>query len=175
MTFAPAPGCSLEPGTPAPTADEIADRILALPEVTAVVADEASGAPPASWGWRFFYVGDDRRRPFATLGEHDMPGFDDDSQLDRPGVYRLNLDLGRAEFERRFGYPPAQFTDHRPSLDATTLDEVLPHPVYGTHGWACVLNPGVRSLTETGRLLAYAHDRALQRHRRTLDRRHRPA
>lgn len=149
-----------------PTADEIAERVLALPGVELLVATEESGAPEVAWGWRFFYVGPDRRRPFATIGERDMAGFDEDSRLDRPGVFRLNLDLGRHEFQRLFGYPPAESDDRRASIDASALDEVLPHPVYGTAGWACVLNPGLRSLAEVERLIAYAHDRAAERDRR---------
>ena len=84
----------------------LADRILALPGVDQLVASEENGSPEGAWGDRFFYVGPDRRQPFATIVEHDVPGFDEASQLDRPGVFRLNLDLGRAEFERVFGFPP---------------------------------------------------------------------
>ncbi|MFC3504669.1 DUF6194 family protein [Micromonospora krabiensis] len=149
---------------PPPTADDFAERIRALPDVAVVVADEASGAPEVAWGWRFFYVGPDRRLPFATLGESDMTGYDEESRLHRPGVFRLNLDLGRREFERVVGYPPARFADHRASIDFAVLDELLPNPLYGSAGWASVLNPGPRSLAEVERLIAYAHRRA--RHRR---------
>lgn len=164
MASVPAPfaGCS----TPA----DLAARILALPQVTHVLADEASGAPQASWGDRFFFVGSDRRRPFATIVEHDVRGFDEDSRLGRAGVFRLNIDIGREEFQRRFGYPPAEFPDHRPGIDFTRLDEILPHPAYGTHGWACILNPRPRRLPDVDRLLAHAHRRALSRHQRALDR-----
>ncbi|MEV5690922.1 DUF6194 family protein [Micromonospora globbae] len=155
-----------------PTADDLAERILTLPEVALVVADEASGAPEVAWGWRFFYVGPDRRMPFATIGESDMAGFDEESRLHRPGVFRLNLDLGRREFARVLGYPPARFADHRTSVDFTALDEVIPNPLYGAAGWVSVLNPGPRSLAEVERLIAYAHDRALDRHRRRSDRGH---
>ncbi|WP_157743147.1 DUF6194 family protein [Micromonospora coriariae] len=154
--------------------DDVAALVLALPEVAVVQADEASGAPRSSWGDRFFFVGPDRRRPFATLVGQDTAGFDEASKLDRPGVFRLSLDLGREEFERRFGYPPAQFAEHRSAVDFTALDQVTPHPAYGTHGWACVLNPGPRGLAEVDRLLAHAHHRALRRHKRSLDRQHRP-
>ncbi|MGQ5260556.1 DUF6194 family protein [Micromonospora sp. ZYX-F-536] len=154
-------------------ADDIADLILALPEVAVVRADEASGAPQSSWGDRFFFVGPDRRRPFATLVGQDTAGFDEDSQIDRPGIFRLSLDLGREEFQNLFGYPPAQSDDHRRVVDFTALDQVVPHPVYGTHGWACVLNPGPRSLAEVDRLLAHAHQRASRRHQRSLDRQRR--
>jgi hypothetical protein len=44
---------------------------------------------------RFFFVGPDRMRPFATIVLRDMAGFDEDSNLDRQGVFRLNIDLGR--------------------------------------------------------------------------------
>ncbi|WP_233565064.1 DUF6194 family protein [Micromonospora musae] len=146
------------------TADEITARILALPDVELLVATDESGAPEVAWGWRFFYVGPDRRRPFATIGERDMAGFDEESRLDRPGVFRLNLELGRREFHRLFGYPPAEADERRASVDVSTLDEVLPHPVYGTAAWGCVLNPGPRSLAEVERLIGYAHGRAHERH-----------
>ncbi|MBB5827001.1 DUF6194 family protein [Micromonospora carbonacea] len=162
MTPSPPP----VPAAPIPTEAELARRILALPGVTQVWADAASGAPRASWGERFFFVGPDRRRPFATIVAHDTPGFDEDSRLDRPDVHRLNVELGRAEFQRRFGYPPARFPDHRAGIDFTRQDEVLPHPVYGLHGWACVLRPGGGLLPEVDRLLAHAHARAVDRHRR---------
>ncbi|MFU8871645.1 DUF6194 family protein [Micromonospora sp. SL4-19] len=164
---------TLNPAPTAPGADDIADRILALPEATMVRADEASGAPPSSWGDRFFFVGDGRRQPFATIVEHDTGGGDEDSRLDRPGVFRLSVELGREEFQRRFGYPPARFADNRASVDFTLLDEIGPHPVYGAYGWACVLNPA-RTLAEVDQLLAHAHGRALERHHRSLRRQHRP-
>ncbi|MGS2618895.1 DUF6194 family protein [Micromonospora sp. LZ34] len=156
---------------PGPTAAELAQRILALPDVAEVVADEESGVPEAHWGDRFFFVGPDRRRPFATIVFHDTPGFDEDSRLDRPGVFRLNVELGREEFQRRFGYPPAGFPGHRAGVDFTRLDEVLPHPAYGLHGWACVLNPTPRRLPDVARLLAHAHRRALARHQKASSRR----
>lgn len=152
------------------TPAELTDRILTLPHVTHLLADEESGAPRLSWGDRFFFIGTERRRPFATIVEHDVPGFEEDSRLDRAGIFRLNVDLGREEFLRQFGYLPAEFPDHRPGIDFTRLDEILPHPTYGTHGWACILNPGPQRLPEIERLLAHAHRRALNRHQRALDR-----
>jgi erythromycin esterase-like protein len=141
---------------------ELAERILTLPGVAVVLADAASGAPEISWGDRFFFAGADRRQPFATIVERDVPGFDEESGLDRPSVYRLNIQLGRAGFERAFGYPPAEFQDHRAELDFTVSDTVLPHPVYATHGWACILNPTGQQWPEVHRLMAYALDRRRQ-------------
>ncbi|WP_433342127.1 DUF6194 family protein [Micromonospora sp. CA-111912] len=156
----------------APAVAELVERIVALPHVTQVQADERSGAPEVSWGDRFFFVGSDRRRPFATIVEHDVPGFDEDSHLDRPGIFRLNVHVGREEFQRRFGYPPVELPDHRPGIDFTRCDEVLPHPAYGTYGWACVLNPGIHRLPEVDRLLAHAHRRAAGEHRRARGEQH---
>jgi hypothetical protein len=141
----------------------LADRILALPGVEQLVASEENGAPEGAWGDRFFYVGPDRRQPFATIVDHDVPGFDQASQLDRPGVFRLNLDLGRAEFERQFGFPPKDFEEHRDEFDFARLDTVVPHPGYALHGFASIIMPGPQLLTEVDRLLAIAHGRAVDR------------
>jgi Family of unknown function (DUF6194) len=156
----------------APTPADLAERILALPDVTHVRADEASGAPDMSWGDRFFFIGSERRRPFATIVEHDTPGFDEDSDLARSGIFRLNVEIGREEFQRQFGYPPAELSGHRPGIDFTQLNEILPHPAYGVQGWVCILNPGPRRLPDVDRLLAHSHRRALDRRQRTLNRRH---
>ncbi|PYC64767.1 erythromycin esterase [Micromonospora arborensis] len=144
----------------------LADRILALPGVEQVVASEENGAPEGAWGDRFFHVGPDRRQPFATIVEHDVPGFDEASQLDRPGVFRLNLDLGRAEFERLFGFPPKAFEDHRDTFDFARLDTLVPHPGYALYGFGSIVMPGPQMLPEVDRLLAVAYARAADRHQR---------
>ncbi|AEB45473.1 MULTISPECIES: DUF6194 family protein [Micromonospora] len=148
----------------------LAERILALPGVEQVVASQENGSPEVAWGDRFFHVGADRRQPFATIVEHDVPGFDEASQLDRPGVFRLNLDLGRAEFERRFGFPPKDFEEHRHEFDFARLDTVVPHPGYALHGFASIVMPGPHLLPEVDQLLAVAHARAVDRHERAVRR-----
>ena len=147
------------------TVDELAARALALPGADQQVADEASGAPEISWGDRFFFVGGQRQRPFATIVGRDVPGFDEASHLDRPGVVRLNAELGRQRFAEAFGFPPARLPDHLDDFDFTQPDVVLPHPAYGTHGWACIVAPTAHGLADVERLLAHAHRRATARHR----------
>ncbi|GAB3863273.1 hypothetical protein GCM10029963_71500 [Micromonospora andamanensis] len=148
----------------------LADRILALPGVEQVVASEENGSPEGAWGDRFFHVGPDRRQPFATIVEHDVPGFDDASQLDRPGVFRLNLDLGRTEFEKLFGFPPKAFEDHRHEFDFARLDTLVPHPGYARYGFGSIVMPGPHLLPEIDRLLTIAHARAVDRHERAARR-----
>ncbi|WP_328348182.1 DUF6194 family protein [Micromonospora sp. NBC_00421] len=148
----------------------LVDRILALPGVEQLVASEENGSPEGSWGDRFFYVGPDRRQPFASIVAHDVPGFDEASQLDRPGVFRLNLDLGRAEFERVFGFPPKAFEEHRHAFDFARLDTLVPHPGYARYGFGSIVMPGPQLLPEIDRLLATAYARAVDRHERAVRR-----
>ncbi|SHN44347.1 DUF6194 family protein [Cryptosporangium aurantiacum] len=168
LHVAAAPGEAPEPTATvseaaAARAAALAARISTLPDVTALQAEYGSQAPESNWGNYFFFLGDDQYRPFATIVIRNMPGYDEESQLDRPDVVRLNLHVGRAEFERRFGFPPRELSAHR--FDYTAVDELLPHPVYGNQGWMCVLNPD-RTLPEVERLVALAHGNAVAREKR---------
>ncbi|AEV87694.1 hypothetical protein ACWT_6682 [Actinoplanes sp. SE50] len=121
--------------------DELAARICRLPEVVQLIAGPGTGAPELSWGDRFFFVGEDRMRPFATIVVRDVPGFDECSGLDRPGVFRLNLELGRSRFGDLFGFGPEEFAARRSGIDFATPDRWFPHPVYAVQSWASVVNP----------------------------------
>lgn len=141
----------------------LASVVSRLKGVTELHVANGSDAPESNWGNYFFYVADEQYRPFATVVIRDMPGFDEASRLDRPDVVRLNLHVGRAEFERRFGFAPRDLAAH--PFDYSTLDEVLPHPVYGSQGWVCVLNPD-RSFSDVIELVTLAHGNALARQER---------
>lgn len=102
---------------------------------------------------------DERRMPWATLVTSDA--YDAASDLDRAGVYRLNIGLPKAEFQKLF---PAETetemgTETGTRHDLTALDVVMPHPVYGSQHWVCVLNPdstwpAVRGLLDRAHALA---------------------
>jgi hypothetical protein len=153
------------------TQDELTRVLTALPGVAVVTASEANGAPEVAWGDSFFSydpdgtIPDDRRFPFATIVVNDYPGFDESSRLGRPEVYRLNLAVGRERFEELFAFPPAEFENRRGQFDFAALDEVFPHPVYGTQGWASVVVPGARTAELTRALITHAYGRAKDRHR----------
>lgn len=126
----------------------------------------------ASWGERACFVNPGSRLPngvyFATLksadGAHDRA-----SRLDRPGVFRLSLGIGRSAYLAQFGALPT-----RPAAggvvgtgdDFSALDRLLPHPVYAWMGWVCVLNPSQPRLAALQPLLESAYADALNRLRR---------
>jgi hypothetical protein len=140
------------------TPDDIIDFVTRLKNVVTVTASEANGAPEAAWGDSFFYYDPDgtpadRRMPFATIVVHDYEGFDTASDLDRPGVFRLNVAAGRAAIPESDG-------------DPTALDTLIPHPVYASQGWVAILNPAERTAALARSLLTDAHARAARRHDR---------
>ena len=106
----------------------------------------------------FFSLDPEKHWPnYATLVTTDE--HDDASDLDRPGVFRLNLGVDRPTFER--------IAAADPEPDYTAFDRLLPHPVYGKQLWISILNPTTETFAETVvPLLALAHDRlAAQRAR----------
>ncbi|MFO0750434.1 MAG: DUF6194 family protein [Myxococcota bacterium] len=137
--------------------------------VDVLVASRESGAPEVAWGDSFFFYdparsGDPQRFPFATLVVKDYPGWDAASNLDRPGVFRLNLGVSKETFRARFGAPSQAVEGGH---DFTALDVVMPHPVYAAQSWLCVLNPSAETFErEVMPLLADAHATAVMRHGR---------
>src|SRR5262245_32222224 len=143
------------------------DEILAYvtdhcADVEVVIASEENGAPRVSWGDAFctYVPGDaDRTRarmPFATVVTQDYEGFDMASNLDRDGVFRLNVSVGRRAFDTVLGPDWQQRT-----YDSAALDVVMPHPVYAAQGWVSILNPSHRATVE--RLIPDAYARAVNR------------
>ena len=154
------------------TEDEIIRFVAGLGEVDVMTASRESGAPEVAWGDSFYLYDPDGRAserdgftPFATLVTKDYADFDTDSDLDRPGVFRVNIAVGRALFEEVVGHSPAAHAELREGFDFTELDRLLPHPAYATQGWVAVLNPGPRTLERVRELLALAQKRAADRHR----------
>ncbi|MEH0971707.1 DUF6194 family protein [Micromonospora sp. CPCC 205546] len=98
----------------------------------------------------------ERQLPFATIvtGDH----YDEASALDRPGAWRLNIGLSRSAYGALF---PQR---HKPELDHTVTDTVLPHPVYAPQHWVSVVNPGEASVDTVRQLLAEAYDFAARKH-----------
>jgi hypothetical protein len=147
------------------TEEEVIGFVGGLPGVDTVTASAANGAPEISWGDTFFFDEANHRMPFATIVTKDYPGFDTASNLDRPGVYRVNVAVGRRRYEELFGHSPAAHTDHHADYDYTAPDRINPHPVYAVQGWVSVVNPGQETGLVLRSLLTEARSRAARRQR----------
>jgi hypothetical protein len=152
------------------TEQELVALLSGLPGVVALTAAEENGAPEVAWGDHFFsYDPDDRlpperRFPFATVVVNDYPGFDELSQLHRPGVFRVNLAIGTRKAAEVLGYPPA---DAPPGLDLAGFDRILPHPAYAAQGFVSVVMPGPRTSALVVELVRVAWGREKARYDRS--------
>lgn len=114
-----------------------------------------------SWGERGIYYNPGETLPrgvyILTIKEKDGEN-DRASQLDREGVYRVNLGLRKPSFRALFGElpkrPPAGGVVEMP-YDFAALDRLIPHPVYAWMGWIAVLSPGEQTFRE---LLPYIEE-----------------
>ena len=149
------------------TPDELLQLASTWEGILIVRPQPGDGTPELAWGDSFLYyepsgVMPTNRQPFATIVTKDYPD-DVASNLDREGVFRVNLHPGRELFDR----VALDVGD-----DPSELDRVILHPVYGGAGWLAVLNPGQSTSTVTAELLrdAYEHDRRrVERRLGTLD------
>ncbi|WP_208729757.1 DUF6194 family protein [Corallococcus exercitus] len=103
----------------------------------------------------FFFAGDERQHPFATIVTRDTE-LDHHSRLDRPGVFRLNLCVGKDSFQKLF-------PELDPNVDFTALDVLLPHPVHARMFWLSVLNPSHETFYVLRPYLREAYDLQIQR------------
>ena len=138
--------------------------------ITAYIAETCPGANVVTGtegiaaGDTFFIYDPDRnlpdkqQLPFATIVTKDYGDFDNASNLNRAGVFRLNVGVSRATFRSFFGAAG--------TYDFTALDRLMPHPVYGRQAWVCVLNPSAETLERVKSLLREAYAIAVARVKR---------
>lgn len=111
-----------------------------------------------NFGYTFFFYGSDHMLPFATLASSDNE-YDRISNLDRPGVFRLNIGVSRQTFQSLFGAAKVDVS----SYDFTLLDVIMPHPDYAPQNFICVLSPSEATFERIRPLLAEAYQIAVQR------------
>lgn len=149
------------------TQDEIRAFFAANAAVHIQIAGSGDGSPEVAWGDSFIFVRDEggapKKMPFATIVTKDYAGFDTESQLDRKGLFRLNLDVGREKFEELFGFLPKELAEHRAKYDFAAIDRLLPHPTYGEQAWVSIITPTDESREKTESLMRFALERALAR------------
>lgn len=123
--------------------------------------------PKSSWGETAFFYNPGRLLPngvyFCTLKEKDGEN-DKASNLDRDGVFRLSIGIAKETYQNHFGSRPKRpakgsiiDTNH----DFTSLNELMPHPIYGWMFWIQVLNPSESMFEDILPLIAEAHSNAV--------------
>jgi hypothetical protein len=138
------------PRASGPDPDEIAGWITTTYPGTVIA--EAMGAT-------FFSLTDTHWPNFATIVTTDEHDVGNPSDLARPGVFRLNIGVGKATFQRLVG----GINDP----DYAALDTVMPHPVYAKQRWIGILNPSRQTFDEVVKpLLAEGYDRLARTKRR---------
>jgi len=109
-------------------------------------------------GYTFFFYGPDRMLPFTTIATADNEG-DRVSNLDRPGVFRLNIGVSKPTFLSLFGTGKVDVS----AYDFTVLDTIMPHPDYAAQSWLCVLNPSDTTFQRLRPWLNEAYELAVKR------------
>lgn len=109
-----------------------------------------------NFGYIFFFVGDDHRLPFVTIGHSDND-FDTVSNLNREGVFRINIGVSRESYDSLF----ADFNSE--NIDYSVLDVFMPHPHYSQQNYLCILNPSQDNVELTKQLMIEAHSIAASR------------
>jgi hypothetical protein len=131
-------------------------------EVEAFVATMDNVQRVENFGYTFFFVGDDHRLPFVSIADSDND-FDNVSDLDRDGVFRINIGVSKETFVSLLAGCSPENVDHR------ALDVFLPHPHYSKQYFVCVLNPSRENARTVKELIIEAHSIAASRLRRFVE------
>jgi hypothetical protein len=114
-----------------------------------------------NFGYTFFFYESDHTLPFATIASTGNE-YERISNLDRPGVFRLNIGVSRQTFQSLFGTAKVDVSRY----DFTALDVIMPHPDYAQQYFICVLSPSEATFERIRALLAEAHEIAVRRYAR---------
>lgn len=125
-----------------------------------------------SWGEKgiFYNPNNKLKRGVYVLTVKEKDGENDkSSELDRAGIYRVNLGVRRQTFIDMFSYVP-----ERPAkggivdmdYDFTQTDKIIPHPVYAWMGWICCLNPSQNTFDKLKPFITEAYEYAREKYRK---------
>ena len=112
-----------------------------------------------NFGYLFYFVGDDHRLPFVTIANSDNE-YDKVSNLNREGVFRINIGVSKETFQQLVGESSGE------ALDYSVLNVFLPHPDYARQHFICILNPSGENVEVTKKLIGEAHSIAAARFQR---------
>jgi hypothetical protein len=129
-------------------------------EVESFVAGLENVQREENYGYVFFFVGDDHLLSFVTIANADND-WDNVSNLNRDGVFRVNIGVSRETFDRLIG----KSSGNEP-VDYSVLNTFLPHPEYAKQNFICILNPSGEKVEKTKELIMEAHAMAVKRFER---------
>lgn len=116
-----------------------------------------------SYGYAMYFVGDEHMVPFVSIASSDNE-YDNISNLNREGVFRINIGVGRETFD-------SLVSDVKPeTVDYSALDVIMPHPEYAKQHFVCILNPSEANEELTKKLIVEAHDLVANRLQRKTNR-----
>ncbi len=102
-----------------------------------------------SFGYKFFFYETDQVLPFTTIAASDNE-YDRISNLDREGVFRVNIGVSKDTYNKLFAAI-------KTGWDYTELNRFMPHPDYAAQYFICVLNPEGEQLVQTIKFIEEAH------------------
>lgn len=123
-----------------------------------------------SWGERgIFYNPDNKlKRGIYVLTIKEKDGDNDaGSNLNREGVFRLNIGLRRSTFIHLFGKVPkrpAKGCTVTMEYDFAEIDKIIPHPIYAWMSWICCLNPGAETFEQLKPFIQEAYEYAKEKY-----------
>jgi hypothetical protein len=135
--------------------------------INKISADFDGVIPKSSWGETSLFYNPGKTLPngvyFCTLKEQNGDN-DKSSKLDRDGVFRLSIGIGKDSYKNNFGEKPkrpAKGCIINTGHDFTALNELMPHPIYGWMSWVQILNPTESAFSELLPLIYEAHSNAV--------------
>jgi len=119
-------------------------------EVEAFVAALENVQRSENYGYVMFFVGDDHRISFVTILNADYD-YDNVSNLNRDGVFRINIGISKQTYQNLIGESGSE------PIDYSALNVFLPHPDYARQHYVCILNPSGENVETTKKLIVEAH------------------
>ena len=119
-------------------------------EVEAFVAALDNVQREENFGYSFYFVSDDHRLSFVTIANSDND-YDKVSNLNREGVFRINIGVSKATFDSLLGESSSE------NIDYSVLNTFLPHPDYAKQHFVCILNPSGENIDVTKKIIVEAH------------------
>ena len=96
---------------------------------------------------------------------------DKSSNLNREGIFRINFGVTKNTFINKFGFIPARPLKGNTvdmQYDFSTLNMLLPHPVYAWMAWVSILNPDKNSFYNIKQFINESYEYARAKYNKKL-------